>query len=207
MNPMMNPMDSFGAGPGGPMISGEWMNKRTGRKIMVRDSIIDGDQMVVITNCGNIDMNTFSRDYIQTSDDLYDEAGNVIGKEAVKVEEVVQQTPQTTMLQQPLQPQIDVLHQPIAGGQLQQTSTAKLSTVQDEELAHEGMIQKILNKIESKPKINLSIEWTEFPTNELKMLVDYFDVTTHDIAAYIGKHFVDGDAVAASIEDFLQKRL
>ena len=37
--------------------------------------------------------------------------------------------------------------------------------------------------------------------------VDYFDVTTQDIAAYIGKHFVDGDAVAASIEDFLQKRL
>ena len=62
-------------------IQGEWMNKNTGQKIQVRNSIIDGDQMIIITNMGQISMEEFSRNYIQASDEVYDDEGNVIATE------------------------------------------------------------------------------------------------------------------------------
>ena len=62
-------------------IQGEWMNKNTGQKIRVRNSIIDGDQMIIITNMGQISMEEFSRNYIQASDEVYDDEGNVIATE------------------------------------------------------------------------------------------------------------------------------
>ena len=62
-------------------IQGEWMNKNTGQKIRVRNSIIDGDQMIIITNMGQISMEEFSRNYMQASDEVYDDKGNVIATE------------------------------------------------------------------------------------------------------------------------------
>ena len=62
-------------------IQGERMKKNTGQKIRVRNSIIDGDQMIIITNMGQISMEGFSRNYIQASDEVYDDEGNVIATE------------------------------------------------------------------------------------------------------------------------------
>lgn len=60
-------------------ISGIWVNKYTGQQITVRDAIIDGDSMTVITDQGQIDMMEFSNNYIQMSDDVYDKDGHKIG--------------------------------------------------------------------------------------------------------------------------------
>jgi len=75
---------------GGFSITGNWMNKNNGQVIFVKDSVIDGDNMLIITNRGTIDMNTFSNDYIQVSEDVYDNHGNVIDKSAFDASEMIQ---------------------------------------------------------------------------------------------------------------------
>ena len=63
-------------GGGGPIISGQWINQRTGEQVTVRDSYMDGENMfVVLTNGQTLNMDEF-QDYIQMSDDVYDEHGN-----------------------------------------------------------------------------------------------------------------------------------
>lgn len=75
---------------GGFSITGNWMNKNNGQVIFVKDSVIDGDNMLIITNRGTIDMNTFSNDYIQVSEDVYDNNGNVIDKRTFDASEMIQ---------------------------------------------------------------------------------------------------------------------
>lgn len=59
-------------------IEGEWINGRTGERVIVRNSIIDGDNMILITNKGNISMADFSRNYVKAiSDQSYDLNGNI----------------------------------------------------------------------------------------------------------------------------------
>lgn len=73
-------MPDFGPGPESFEIKGKWTNRVTGQTVMVKDSVITDDDMAVILSDGSmIDMNTFSRDYIQMSDDIYDLNGKVIG--------------------------------------------------------------------------------------------------------------------------------
>jgi len=69
-------------------ISGKWFNKTTGKIINVRDSIIDGDNMIIVTDVGNMNMNEFSDNYIQMSDDIYDEAGHKIDNEKVNISHI-----------------------------------------------------------------------------------------------------------------------
>ena len=68
-------------GGGGPMITGQWINQRTGERVTVRDSYMDGENMfVILTNGRQLTMEEF-QDYVQMSDDVYDEKGNKIGNE------------------------------------------------------------------------------------------------------------------------------
>ena len=68
-------------------ITGTWMNKRTGQKVNVRQSVQDGDNMIIITDRGQISMDVFSRDYIQASDEIYDESGKVIDNKPMEMDE------------------------------------------------------------------------------------------------------------------------
>lgn len=186
-------VNSFGDGPGGPMISGKWINKKTGETIIIRDSIIDGDKMVLISNKGNIDFNIFSRDYIQASDEVYNESGQVVSTQPVKTAEVIETANQTPVYT----PEENNLEVPINSPRTEQKSDIK----------NFELIDKIFKKTESKPVANLKIEWADFPHNELSMLVNYFDVELEDISRYIGKYLINDDLLQNALFDFLSKKL
>ena len=63
---------------GGDMISGKWINKNDGSIISIRNTVMDGDNIILITDKGELDMNSFSKNYIQVSDETYDNNGNVV---------------------------------------------------------------------------------------------------------------------------------
>lgn len=188
----MNNTYDFGSGPGGPMISGKWMNKKTGEVINVRDCLMDGDNMILSTSKGMMDFTSFSNNYIQASDEVYDTSGKVIKTEAPKVEEIIEDN---TINKKP-------------------TFTSTISsTNNDTKLNNEpklnnfDLIDKIFKKIESKPKANLKIEWADFPKQELSMLVNYFDVKTDDIATYIGKYLINEDFLQEALSNFLNSKM
>ena len=69
-------------------ISGAWMNKYTGDIVRVHNNIIDGDQMILITDKGQITMNEFSDNYIQASEDIYNDKGQIIDHAPVAIDEI-----------------------------------------------------------------------------------------------------------------------
>lgn len=199
--PDMGAMGGFGPmeglGPMGDMtVQGKWINKRTGQVITARDSVIEGDNMVVMTDIGQIDMETFSRDYIQQSDEVYD-APQTQNAPGTSVQSIAAEDP-TIMTGgvNPLEVPLDQIPQ----------STV---TVHEKQvtIGHYDMIDKIFVKNETEPKIKFEIEWTDFPAKELQMLVDYFDVSIDDISKYISKKFVNQQAIVDSLTSFVNKRV
>ena len=193
-------MNNFGDGPGGPMISGKWINKRTGETVIIRDSIIDGDKMILISNKGNLSFDSFSRDYIQASDEVYDTSGKVIKTEAVKASEIVDK-PERVDLSNAPQSTVDIDEENILT-----SSTAANKKDNNKNISNFDLIDKIFKKIESKPKADLKITWAGFPEKELSMLVNYFDVKLEDIAQYIGKYLINDNLLNNALLEFLREK-
>lgn len=192
-------MLDFGAGPGmqydgGVMISGKWINRNTGAVINVRDSFIDDSQnMFLMTDKGQISMEEFTKYYIQASDEVYDESGKVIDTKPVDTNEI-----KLSNDDEPL------TADPIYGG----SPMSGISAMEVQKpINNFELIDKIFKKNESKPTVDLKINWANFPNKELSMLVDYFDVKSDDIAAYISEYLINSDLLEASLTQWLDENL
>ena len=203
MNNMVG-VQEFGSGPGGPMISGKWINKLNGTVINVRDCVINGDEMLLMTDRGQMSMNEFSKNYIQASSDVYDEKGNVIRKEELD--------PNTFISQEPVMETVAKQHPQQQVKMFSDTTLAKatpnkqqVNAKPSQESEKERLIKTIFDKTPT-PELSVNINWTEFPLNELSMLINYFDVTKEDIANYISKT-IDPSQIMGSIVEFLESKL
>ena len=188
-------------------ISGKWTNIHNGKEIFVRDSFIDGDNMIVRTIDGNIiPMTEFSNNYVQS--------------------EEVDEATARSVIQQPVAPQSygdikpdfgekviskndDTKDNNIKTNNLDVASryveTHKEDKAEDKLFRKKTMIGKIFEKISTKPNINLTFDWTEYPEKEMSMLMEYFDVSNDDIANYIYKTYFNENIIKESILKLIQK--
>jgi len=169
---------------GGEMISGKWINKLTGQTVTIRNTIIDGDNMVIITDAGQIDMNEFSSNYIQASDEIYNEEGKVIGREEME-----------------FQPMYDVTS---VNNIIERKSKAHQQPKESEELK---IIKKVFSKIESTPSISMDIQWDDFPKDQLDTLINFLDISINDISKYIVKTYMDTSSISLLVTEFLKEKL
>lgn len=203
---------NFNNGPSDAMsISGKWTNIHNGTEIFVRDSFIDGDNMIVRTIDGNIiPMTEFSNNYVQS--------------------EEVDEATARSVIQQPVAPQSygdikpdfgqkvilkndDAKDNNIKPSNLDQVSqyveNHKEDKVEDKMedklFRKKTLIGKIFEKISTKPNINLTFNWTEYPEKEMSMLMEYFDVSNDDIANYIYKTYFNENIIKESILKLIQK--
>ena len=199
---------NFNNGPSDAMsISGKWTNIHNGKEIFVRDSFIDGDNMIVRTIDGNIiPMTEFSNNYVQSQE--------------------VDEATARSVIQQPVAPQSygdikpdfgekvilkndDTKDNNIKTNNLDTASryveTHKEDKVEDKLFRKKTMIGKIFEKISTKPNINLTFDWTEYPEKEMSMLMEYFDVSNDDIANYIYKTYFNENIIKESILKLIQK--
>jgi hypothetical protein len=144
------------------MISGKWMHKTTGETIIVNNSVMDGDQMILVTNVGMLNMAEFSENFIQVSDDIYDESGKVVGKSEAEFVPEAKPLDMSTLTRGlgGTQPQIQ---QPIQ--QVPQYTSPKQS-VEDEDT----MLVRRLLKNAPMPTIKCDVSWERFPSKQLEML-------------------------------------
>ena len=64
---------------------GEWIDRRTGNKVIVRDTIYDGTHQSVHLSDGRVlTMNEFGNNFIQMSNEEYDANGRQIGVTYIK---------------------------------------------------------------------------------------------------------------------------
>ena len=199
---------NFNNGPSDAMsISGKWTNIHNGKEIFVRDSFIDGDNMIVRTIDGNIiPMTEFSNNYVQSQE--------------------VDEATARSVIQQPVAPQSygdikpdfgekvilkndDTKDNNIKTNNLDTTSryveTHKEDKAEDKLFRKKTLIGKIFEKISTKPNINLTFDWTEYPEKEMSMLMEYFDVSNDDIANYIYKTYFNENIIKESILKLIQK--
>lgn len=212
-------------GGGGPMITGQWINQRTGERVTVRDSYMDGENMfVILTNGRQLTMEEF-QDYVQMSDDVYDEKGNKIGNEKPSQKKAAKKKPAydpnlvfdgmdstTQPVQSDLQKQILAAEAAELG--LNQDDSPQNYGVEPQDIPlvpkyskvteQEQMIMKILDKTE-KPQISFNVSWDAYPNNELKMLKEYFNVTNDDIAKAIIKKYVSKEDLDNIVSEWVNK--
>ena len=172
----------------GMNIAGVWMNKHTGQKIRVRQSIQDGDNMIIITDNGQLPMNIFSRDYIQASDEIYDEDGKVIDSKPMEMDEDM-----TAIMD----------YESSNNGSFPYSQQAPVQTVNP----NEQIIKKVFDKLTSFPEINIDIKWDDFPVAQINTLVNFLDVNIEDISSYIIKNYVNSQVLSDSIKEILNSKL
>ena len=197
-------------GGGGPMITGNWINLKTGEQVTVRDSFMDGDDMVImLTNGKQMTLDDF-QDYVQQSDEEYDEKGNMIsmtngggiqkpGKPSHKVANVDASTVFAGMDDKV---DVGVAAEPPASDLEEVLGTAAPRHQKMEEAIPEGLkaASQIIHR-SSSPKFKVSVEWDGFPKEELLMAKKFFDTTDDDIAkAIIGMHCTGHELESAVVE-------
>jgi hypothetical protein len=168
-------------------LTGKWMNKRTGKAVNIRQTIQDGDNMIIISDQGQIPMEVFSRDYVQVSDDIYDDSGKVVGHEEATNSDIGAIEEYEKMYGvDPLVPQ----------------ATPTVAPINNEQI-----IKKVFDKLSSYPQIDVNIKWDNFPEAQINTLVEFLDVNIDDISAYIIKNYVNAEALALEITEVLKDKL
>ena len=181
------------------MISGKWMNKMTGDTVIVKNSVMDGEEMVIMTNKGVLNMSEFSMNYIQVSDEVYDEHGNVVGNEALNIEQIPQQTQNTPTLDYSTLTR-GLTQQDIHNIQ-QQVQPVAVTPVEDEDTM---LIRRILKKV-SLPNVKSIIEWKTYPGKQLEML-EMLGVNPIKIVEYFVNQ-IDVETIRKSIKNQITESL
>lgn len=188
-------------------VKGIWIDKRNGRKINVNDCIIDGDNMVITSSIGLIPVNIFSDYFIRMSDEQYNT--NTYG--------ILPETP-TDKINEAINVGID------PDMKVEQNDTYKTvntntnennqnspnkeyTTIENSSINNYALIDKVFKKMDSKAEIEFTIDTTNWPLSELKMLINIFDVTVKDIATYIIENHTDKTALINEFTKFLENKL
>jgi hypothetical protein len=188
-------------------ITGKWTHKLTGVSINVRDSIIDGDKMIIISDKGQIDMEYFSQYYIQTSDEIYNEQGQVIDNKPVDISEVYNNNQETYY------PVVnnDIKTNDFNNEILNTNNVIKQEStpiIESKPITNNfDLIDKLFKKRNYQPVIKIDIQSSDFPLNELKMLMDIYDVGSADIANYLLKEYINQDTICNSVLNYVEKKL
>ena len=177
-------------------ISGAWMNKYTGDIVRVHNNIIDGDQMILITDKGQITMNEFSDNYIQASEDIYNDKGQIIDHAPVAIDEI--------KISQP-----SILDIPIGMTTSNYTQVIKENNTeknkQTEEPESFKILEKFFNKIDNKENlITIDIDFNILPKEKLETIVDYMDISVEELSQYIAKKIVNTENLPNIIFNKLQ---
>ena len=192
-------------------IQGDWINKNTGQKIHIKNSVIDGDQMIIITNIGQLSMDEFSRNYIQVSDDMYDMNGKIItttneyeqqiNKNLPKVETL--DTQEYIINDKP----VDFNNIAITTDEAKATAFTINESSNTTYITNIGLIKKVFDKVNSKPEINVTINFNEFPKEQIATLVNFLDVSIDDIANYLYTEYVNENTVKEQIKSIINREL
>lgn len=187
------------AGPGLMSMKGNYIHKNTGQQITVTDNIIDGERgMLVMTNKGAIPMSEFSNNYIQCSEEIYDQSGKVIDKKPVSSDEFKLSKKDRDVLLKGLDTNIpESLSTPV-------TKTVAKSSNHD-------IIKKVFDKAEGDPKdlpkIKFDVEWKKFPVSQLKVLIETLDIPTEEISEYFYNTYLDKQSIKEVITAFIEDKL
>ena len=199
-------------------IAGPWIDRRTGKTVIVRDAIQDGDQMIIISSAGQIPTDVFQNYFVQISEEEYSASSLGISKE-VSGSELVQQVNRglegDLQIKQTNTNQI-TLDTPIGGPSIQTTEKPQVTQppvieTKQENVINESpninLIKKVFDKHTNEPTINFDINIDEWPVAQLKMLISVFDVSFDEIADYVINEYLTPEILKEYFSEYLKTEL
>lgn len=196
-------------GPGAPEIKGTWISKKTGVEVQVRDCIIAENGMSVMLSDGRmIDMDEFSTEFYQISDDIYDSNGNIIGKaDGNNPVPVPPYNPgpgecQPPHHHHPLPPSDCGCHdKPMPPCPPKPRPECPV----DVEKKHMAMVTDVFSKVNPVPEVTCGSTLTinNAPLSQLQMLIDIFGVHIEDIAIYLYQNYYTPEKVISYLKKVL----
>lgn len=199
-------------------IAGPWIDRRTGKTVIVRDAIEDGDQMIIISSVGQIPAEVFQNYFVKTSEEEYSAESLGISKE-VTGSELVQQINRgldsDLQIKQTNQITLDT---PIGGSTTETTRTEPqqvtqspiIETKQENKVSESqniNLIKKVFEKHKNEPTINFNINIDEWPVAQLKMLISVFDVSFDEISDYIINEYLTPKILKEYFSEYLKTEL
>lgn len=186
------------------MFAGQWINKNTGEKITINNSLIDeNNQMILMTSIGQMTMNELS-DYIQVGEE---DDSPIVSIKQTNIKPSTTSANQNTQLTSELiddyllpedkallngTPNKDILDVPYV-------TTSPSTTQTKQELKHKDILDKFFGNEESTTlKVNMNFN---FDINELKTLMKYIDLNLDDICEYVYENVVNKDALKHQIKE------
>jgi len=177
---------------------GKWVNTQTGEEVFVRDSLMDGDKMVVITNKGQLPMSEFSK-YIQCEEgEVVPTLADLYGKKdpslIARINQGIDAEDRIKISDQNNQPKTN-----------NNTNASTIKKV--EENPNYDLIKKVFNKYPIERTINFEIVEDEWPFKEFSMLVNILDVPIKDICNYVIDNFFDKEHLAESLSEYFEEHI
>ena len=197
----------------GEDFTGKWIDRRTGKEIYVRDVIMDGDTMCIMSSIGQIDPMVFQNYYVKISEEEYS-ANNirpeVSGQQLINEinkgldnDERISNVKHTNNIT--LDTPIGNNGQPV---NTQITKNKKESIKQTpQSLNNEILIKKVFEKHNTKPVIDFNVNLDNLPIEQLKMLINVLDVSFDEISSYIIKHYLSEEIFIKEFSNYLKTSL
>lgn len=208
-------------------MSGTWIKTReeySGPSVLhVRDAVMDGNDMIVITDQGNISMNEFANNYYKQSDEEYNLDGTKISgtsKPKLPVDVPKPKLPIDTtnnidynILTKGLESPIDdiipedntkSIPEPEYKTLIKPANSSVDIIIKNDTT---NAIDKVFSKLDKFPEVKVFLEWKDFPKAEIDMLIKYFDVSKKDIASYILEKYANGENIVKAIEQNIEDEL
>lgn len=201
-------------------ITGTWVNRLTGDKVVVRNTIIDGDDMIIICADGRqLKMSEF-QNYIQMSDEKSNGIDDTLSLGDIRGIENERRvivgasnnynahTNDSYVIndEHPMMNNIINDYDPPKSNKefVEEAINRKGSEKMNES---EKMLSKLFEKIDLDVDLKINLNCSNFPVKELNMLQTIYDVTVDDISNYIIKNVLNIDVFKSAITEYVNEQL
>ena len=188
-------------------ITGTWINRMTGDKITVRNTFIDGDNMIIQSSDGRqISMAEF-QNYIQMEDNNeYDEQGHVVGKSSnndmgLNIGNIEKERRVVVGSNFERKVVDNSFEDPFENKKKPKKPETKKESESD------ILLRKLFEKVNLDVDVKVDLDCTNFPSKELNMLQMIYDVTLDEISDYIIKHVIDETLFKAAVSSYVKTQL
>ena len=186
--------------------TGKWINKSTGNIVYVKQSLMDGDNLIIITDQGQLTMDEF-KNYIQLEDneiipsiqDLYANS-KPNGQLLAQINQGIDPEDRITLTNESKTQNTTEKNILIKG-----LGDKKLSTtINKQNNTNYDLIKRVFDKFPVERTIDFNIVDEEWPFKEFKMLVNVLDVPIKDICDYVIDNYLDKERLSKLLLEYFK---
>lgn len=188
---------------------GKYIHKSTGQTIYVRDSVQDGEKLLIISDKGQMTMKEFG-EYIQVEEgeDIYIPSINDLYGDRKPNQQLLAE------INRGIDPadRIKVGQNNNSGVHTEisndgSTIITTIATKQEPINKNYELIKKVLDKFPIERTINFEIVEEEWPFKEFNMLVNVLDVPIKDICDYVIDNFFDKEHLSLALSKYFEEHI